>query len=57
MDWRHSKPIGKNLHKKVIVRQLACANNGILASEYLAFDTRETENDLELNIQGEDRTL
>jgi hypothetical protein len=57
IDWRHSKLTYTNFHEKVVVRKLACSSNGILASDNLALDTRETENDLELKTQAEDRTL
>jgi hypothetical protein len=48
ISWRHPKTTGKTVQVKVIVRQFAGAKNGTLAGDYPAFDTTETETDLEL---------
>ena len=42
---------------KVIVRLCARGNNGILGSNYPALDTNDTENDLELKKEVEERKL
>jgi len=41
----------------VVVRQVARANNRILAGDYTALDTMQTENNLELKIEAEERKL
>jgi len=43
--------------EKVIVRQFARANNGILAGAYLELDTLSTENNTEMKKEVEERTL
>jgi len=42
---RQSKTTGESLHEKVIVRQFARVNNGILEGDYPISDTMNTEND------------
>jgi len=48
ISWRQSKTTGKTLREKLIVRQFARANNGILAGTDPELDTTNTENDLEM---------
>jgi len=55
--WRHSKTKGETLREKVIVRQFARANNGILAGTDLELDTLNTENDSEMKKEAEERKL
>jgi len=43
ISWRQSKTTGETLRKKVIVRQFARANNGILAGTDPELDTMNTE--------------
>jgi len=57
IGWRQSKTTGDTFEETVVVRQFAWANNGILAGNYTALDSTETENDLELNIEVEERKL
>jgi len=40
-----------------VVRQFACANNGILLGDYTALDTMDTENNLKLKTEAEERKL
>jgi len=54
---RQSQTTGETLREQVIVRQYAGANNVILAGDYTALDTTETENDLELQNAAEERQL
>jgi len=54
IGWRQSTTTGKMLWEKVEVRQFAWANTGILAGNYTALDTTETENDLELKKDTEE---
>jgi len=54
---RQSNPTGETLREKVIVRQFARANNGILAGADLELDTMNTENDKEMKKEAENRTL
>jgi len=55
--WRNSKTTGEIFHEHVIVRQFARANNGILAGVNPGLDKTNTENDSEMNKEGEDRQL
>jgi len=43
------------LREKVVVRQIARANKGILAGDCAALDNTETENDWELKKEAEER--
>jgi len=54
---RQSKSTGETFWERVVVTQFAQANNGIFAGNYTALDTTETENDLELHNEVEERTL
>jgi len=45
------------LRKKVIVRQFAWGNIGILVGDYTALDTTQTENNLELKEEVVERQL
>jgi hypothetical protein len=57
MGWRQSTASGETLCKRVVVRQFAAANTGILAAGNPALDTRNTKNDLQMKKQAEDTTL
>jgi len=54
---RLTKTTGGTLQKKVVVRQCAWANNGILASDDLVLDTSKTENDLEMKREAEEMKM
>jgi len=55
IGWRQSKTTGETLREKVIVRQFARANNGMLVGDCEALDSVETQNDLELKKETEER--
>ena len=57
IGWRQSKTTGETLGGKVVVRQFASANNGILAGTDPEFDTTNTENDSEMMKEAEERKL
>jgi len=57
IGWRQSKTTGKTLREKVVVRQFARANNGILAGTDPELDTTNTENDSELKKEAEEWKL
>jgi len=57
IGWRQSITTGETLRKKVVVRQFARANNGILAGTDRALDTPHTENDSEMKKEAEERKL
>ena len=57
IGWRQSKPTGETLHEKVIVRQSARANNGILAGTDPELDTTNTQNDSEMKNEAEEMKL
>jgi len=57
IGWRQSKTTGETLREKVVVRQFARANNGILAGTDPELDTTNTENDSEMKTEAEERKL
>jgi hypothetical protein len=57
IGWGRSKTTGETLCEKVVIRQLARANNGILAGTDPELDTTNTENDLKMKIDAEERKL
>jgi hypothetical protein len=57
IGWRQSKTTGKTLHKNVVVKQFAQANNRILAGTDPKLDTKNTENHLEMEKEAEERIL
>jgi hypothetical protein len=57
IGWRQSKTTGETLRDKVVVRQFARANNGILAGTDPELDTMNTENDSEMKEEAEERKL
>jgi len=56
-EWRQSKTTSETLRGKVVVRQFAQANNGILAATDQELDTPHTTNDSEMKKEAEERTL
>ena len=54
---RQSKTTGEAFCQKVVVRQFARANNGILAGADPELDTMNTENDSEIEKEAEERKL
>jgi len=57
LAWRQSKIPGETVRKKVVVRQFARANNGILAGTVPKLDTKNTDNDSEMKKEVEERNL
>jgi len=57
IGWRQSKTTGDTLHKKVVVRQFARANNRILAREETEPDMTNTETDSEMKKEAEGRIM
>jgi len=57
IGWRQSKTTGETLREKVIVRQFAWGNNGILSGTDMEWDTMNTENDSEMKKEAEERKL
>jgi len=55
--WRQSKTTGETLRKKVVVRQCARANTGILAGTDPELDTTNTENDSEMKKEADEKKL
>ena len=55
--WRQSKTTRETLREKVVVRQFARANTGILAGTDPELDTPHTENDSEMKKEAEERKL
>ena len=54
---RQSKTTGETLRKKIAVRHFAWANHRILAGDNPVSDTMNTENDLEMKKEAEERNL
>jgi len=48
IGWRHSITTGETLRKKVVVRQFARANSGLLAGDDPLLDLDSTDNDMEI---------
>jgi len=57
ISWRQSKPTGKTLCEKVVVRQFARANNGIMAGADPLLAWINTENHSEMKKGAEERIL
>jgi len=57
IGWRQSNTTGETLQGKVVVRQLAWANNRILAGTDSELYTLNTENDSEMKKEAEERNL
>jgi hypothetical protein len=55
--WRQSKTTGETLREKVVVRQFARANNGILAGTDPELDNENKQNDSEMKKEAEERKL
>jgi len=57
IGWRQSKILREIFCEKVVVRQFARANHGILAGTNPELDTMNSENDSEMKKQAEERKL
>jgi len=57
ISWRQSKTTGETLREKVVLRQFARANDGILAGTDPELDTMNTENDSEMKKEAEEKKL
>jgi len=57
IGWRQPTTTGETLRERVVVRQFARANNGILAGIDLELDTMNTENDSEMKTEAEEWKL
>jgi len=55
ISWRQSTITGKTLQEVFLIVQCARANRGILVGNYIALDTMQSENDLELQKKEEER--
>jgi hypothetical protein len=57
IGWRQSKSTGDTLRERVVVRQFARANHGILSGTDQELDNANTENDSEMKKVAEERNL
>jgi len=57
IGWRQSKTTGETLREKVVVRQFACANSGLLAGDNPVLDPDSTDNDMEMKREAEEKKL
>jgi len=55
IGWRKSKTTGETLRKKVVVRQFARANNGMLPGADTELNTTNTENNSEMKKEADER--
>jgi hypothetical protein len=57
IGWRQSKTTGETLREKVVVRQFARANSGLLAGDDPVLDPNSTDDDMELKREAEEKKL
>jgi len=57
IGWRQSKTTGETLREKVVVRQFARANNGLLAGDDPKLDPTSADNDMEMKREAEQKKL
>ena len=57
IGWRQSKTTGETLREKVVVRQFAPANNGLLVGDDPILDPSRTDNDMEMKREAEEKKL
>jgi len=57
IGWRQSKTTGETLCEKVVVRQFARANSGLLACDNPVLDPDSTDNDMEMKREAEEKKL
>jgi len=57
IGWRQSKTTGETIREKVVVRQFPWANDGILVGNNPVSDTTNTETDLAMKKEAEERKL
>jgi len=57
IGWRQSKTTGETLREKVVVRQFARANNGLLAGDDPILDPSSSDNDMEMKREAEEKKL
>jgi len=57
IGWRQSKTTGETLREKVVVRQFARANNGLLAGDDPVLDSNSTDNAMEMKREAEEKKL
>jgi hypothetical protein len=57
IGWRQSKTTAETLRNRVVVREFAQANNGILAGTDPEWDTMNSDNDSEVKKAAEERKL
>ena len=57
IGWTQLKTTGETLHKRVVVRQFARANNGTLAGDDPVLDINSTDNDIEMKREAAEKKL
>jgi len=57
IGWRQSKTTGETLRKKVVLRQFARGNSGLLAGDDPLLDHDSTDNDMEMKREAEEKKL
>jgi len=55
--WRQPNTTGESVPEKVVVRQFARANSGLLAGDDPVLDPTSTDNNMEMNREAEQQTL
>ena len=57
IELRQSKTTGETFREKVVVRQFARANSGLLAGDDPLLDPDSTDNDMEMKREAEEKML
>ena len=57
IGWRQSKATGETLREKVVMRQFARANSGLLAGDDPVLDPDRTDNDMEMKREAGEKKL
>jgi hypothetical protein len=57
IGWRQSKTTSDTLREKVVVRQFARVNSGLLAGDDLVWDPDSTDNDMQMKREAEEKKL
>jgi hypothetical protein len=57
IGWMQTNTTGETILEKVIVKQFAWANNGVLTGDHPALHTTSTDNDMEMKREEQQMKL
>jgi hypothetical protein len=57
IGWMQTNTTGETILEKVIVKQIAWANNGVLTGDHPALHTTSTDNDMEMKREEQQMML